>query len=126
MLDLPYTNAKVIYRVFRDENRIISATHRYRKGDPRVFEEDTYMLQNAYLMRKHALKKLFEAMSNGSMTEGQRSKIYDHNFDEFLTKPVMAEFKRDGFSFLGDDLKSTYNNSRMPLPIPANYDVSSG
>lgn len=25
VLDLPYTNAKLIYRVFRDENRIISA-----------------------------------------------------------------------------------------------------
>ena len=67
-----------------------------------MFSEDMYMLQSAYLMRKHALRKLFEAMNNGSMTEGQRSKIYDHNFDDFVTKPLMAELRQDGFLILGD------------------------
>ena len=88
-----------------------------------MFSEDMYMLQNAYIMRKHALKKLFEAMSNGSMTEGQRSKIYDHNFDEFLTKPILAEFKHNGLPFLGDCLKST-SGANLPLPTPANFDSS--
>ena len=49
------------------------------------------MLKNAYLMRKNAIRKLAEAMHDGSMTDTQRSKIYDHNFDEFLAKPIMAE-----------------------------------
>ena len=123
MLDLPYTNAKVIYRVFRDENRVISATQRYRKGNSKVFPDDMHMLKNAYLMRLHAVRKLFEAMENGSMTDSQRSKIYDHNFDEFLTKPIMAEFQRVGLRFLGDHLKAK-NGAQLPLPIPANYDSS--
>ena len=88
-----------------------------------MFSEDMYMLQNAYIMRRHALRKLFECMSNGSMTEGQRSKIYDHNFDEFLTKPILAEFRRNGLPFLGDCLKSI-NGANLPLPTPANFDTS--
>ena len=95
VLDLPYTNAKLIYRVFRDEKRVVSATGRCRKGDrDSISFSDTYMLKNAYLMRKQAVRLLFEAMGNGSMTESQVSKIYDHNFDEFLGKPIMAELKR--------------------------------
>ena len=32
VLDLPYTNAKVIYRVFRDENRVIGSSSFARNG----------------------------------------------------------------------------------------------
>ena len=123
VLDLPYTNAKLIYRVFRDENRIISAKQRFVKGGPQELS-DMFMLKNAYLMRRNAVKKLFAAMTNGSMTESQRSKIYDHNFDEFLGKPVMAELQQDGLSFLGDRLKSENNGAYVALPVPGNFDWS--
>ena len=68
MLDLPYTNAKLIYRVFRDENRIISAKQRFVKGVPHELS-DMFMLKNAFLMRRNAIRKLAVAMNNGSMTE---------------------------------------------------------
>ena len=123
VLDLPYTNAKLIYRVFRDENRIISAKQRFVKGVPQELS-DMFMLKNAYLMRRNAVRKLFAAMTNGSMTESQRSKIYDHNFDEFLGKPVMAELQQDGLSFLGDRLKSENNGAYVALPVPDNFDWS--
>ena len=56
------------------------------------------------------------------MTESQRSKIYDHNFDTFVSKPIMAELQQEGVSFLGDYLKS--QNGLSPLPIPPNFDRS--
>ena len=67
VLDLPYTNCKVIYRTFRDENRVLGCS-RSAKLLPSGLNDD-YMLKNAYIMKKSALIKLFKAMNNGSMTD---------------------------------------------------------
>ena len=46
VLKLPYTNAKVIYRVFRENKRITSNARARRKG----FHEE-YLLKHAHLIR---------------------------------------------------------------------------
>ena len=45
-------------------------------------------------------------MNNGSMTDHQRSKIYDHNFDMFLAKPLLTELTYEGKYSMGDRLTS--------------------
>ena len=62
------------------------------------------MLKHAYIMRNDARRKLIFALNNGSMTEGQRSKIYDNNFDEFVTKPVLSQFEHEGIFVMRDRL----------------------
>ena len=68
VLNLPYTNAKVIYRVFREENRVTSNS-RVKKQNLYGLPE-TYLLKHAYIMRQDAKRKLNFALNNGSMTEG--------------------------------------------------------
>lgn len=79
------------------------------------------MLKHAYIMRNDARRKLIFALNNGSMTEGQRSKIYDNNFDEFVTKPVLSQFELEGIFVMRDRL-ATRDFGRVPLPIPFNFD----
>ena len=64
VLNLPYTNAKVIYRTFREENRVTSNS---RLNGRNAFSE-SYLLDHAYIMRNSAFKKLIIALNNGSMT----------------------------------------------------------
>ena len=101
-MNLPYTNAKVIYRVFREENRVTSNA-RYKQNMERMSEGS--LIKHAYIMRQNALRKLLVALSNGSMTICQRTKIYDHNFDEFFSKPILAQLEHEGICFLGDKMK---------------------
>ena len=49
ILNLPYTNAKVIYRVFREEKRIISYSRNITRA-PAV-REDYQLLQNYPMLR---------------------------------------------------------------------------
>ena len=116
VLNLPYTNAKVIYRIFREENRVTSNS----KGKNPYGLSESFLVSHAYIMRQDALRKLDIALKNGSMTCSQRSKIYDHNFDEFLTKPVLTQFEQEGIYFIGDHFKNLKSNERS-LPIPTNF-----
>ena len=86
VLGLPYTNAKVIYRVYRAENRVSNASNKKENLQKLA---NIYPLQHAYIMRKSAFKKLVNALGNGSMTSGQRAQIYEHNFDLFISKPLL-------------------------------------
>ena len=60
ILNLPYTNAKVIYRVFREEKRIISYSRNITRA-PAV-REDYQLLQNYPMLRQDALVKLASAL----------------------------------------------------------------
>ena len=66
VLNIPYTNAKVIYRVYRVENRVTSNAGFRRRDDFNVNGE--YLLKNSMMMRKNALIKLQAALKNGIMT----------------------------------------------------------
>ena len=44
-------------------------------------------------------------MTSGILTETQSQKIYDNNFDEFFSKPIISQFEREGVLFMGDELK---------------------
>ena len=87
------------------------------------------LIAHSYIMRQSAFRKLMVALSNGSMTTCQRTKIYDHNFDEFFTKPILKQFEQQGTHFLGDvlKLKDPANIKLPPLPdytAPTNSWVS--
>ena len=51
------------------------------------------------------------------MTEGQRSKIFDNNFDEFVQKPLLEQFERDGIDNLVARLNELPRSDRK-LPTP--------
>ena len=68
VLNLPYTNAKVIYRVFREENRVTSNA-RIRMKNLCYGTTGTFLLKNASIMRENAKRKLVFALNNRGMTE---------------------------------------------------------
>ena len=68
VLNVPYTNAKVIYRVYREENRVFSNSRSKKQGQGGLGE--AYLLEHAYIMRQDARRKLDVALSKGIMTEG--------------------------------------------------------
>ena len=104
VLDIPYTNAKVIYRVYRVEKRVTSNAGFRRKEDFTVNGE--YLLKNSILMRKNAFVKLQDALRRGVMSGSQATKVYDQNFTVFITNPVMSQFRVEGRQFLGDTYMS--------------------
>ena len=88
VLNLPYTNAKVIYRVFRDENRVTSnARAKVRKIYGSSSKE---LLTHHDTMKDDVLRKLEIALHDGTMTNCQRTKIYDSNFDTFFSNPLLS------------------------------------
>ena len=56
VLNLPYTNAKVIYKVFRSENRVTSNSHRAFRPDSVSGLKGTHLLKNYPLLRSQALQ----------------------------------------------------------------------
>ena len=89
ILNLPYTNAKVIYRVFREENRIISYT--WKAWNSNDVPRGEIELRKSYpYLRQEALIKLANVLETGLLTEPQRAKIYDQNFDEFIGKKCIT------------------------------------
>ena len=88
VLNLPYTNAKVIYRVFREENRVTSNA-RIRMKNLCYGSTGSFLIKNAQIMRQSAMKKLVVALSNRTMTDFQRTKIFDNNFDVLIARPLL-------------------------------------
>ena len=76
------------------------------------------MLKHAYIMRNDARRKLIFALNNGSMTEGQRSKIYDNNFDEFVTTPCLRDLYNNQAKFMGENLSLIKDKMCVALPNP--------
>ena len=96
ILSLPYTNAKGIYRAYREENRVTSLARPLRKK--LVFKQFESLFDNSPVdpdvdyesVRRTALKKLFKAFKRGDLTQLQMAKIYDENFDEFVGNPSLS------------------------------------
>ena len=101
--------------MYRVEKRVTSNAGFRRRDDFNVNGE--YLLKNSTMMRKNALLKLQAALRNGIMTGSQRTKVYDENFNIFLTQPILAQFKAEGRQFLGDKCIST-EDGRVTLPKP--------
>ena len=78
------------------------------------------MLEHAYIMRQDARRKLDLALSKGIMTEGQRSKIFDNNFDEFVQKPILLQLEREGHVDLPGVIEIQPRSMRsLPSPYTA-------
>ena len=113
---MPYTNAKVIYRVFREEKRIISYSKNITK-EPTV-REDYQLLQNYPMLRQDALIKLAKALNTELLTEPQRAKIYQQNFDEFISKPCINNLSNNGITYMGGNGVHIQGKFRCVLPMP--------
>jgi len=113
---LPYTNAKVIYRVFREEKRIVSYSRNLTKVP--TCNEDYQLLQNYSVLREDASIKLAKALTTDLLTEAQRAKIYQQNFDEFVTNPCLNDLYSRGFTFMGEIKKQNDTKSRLDLHVP--------
>ena len=114
---MPYTNAKVIYRIFREEKRIISYTKNLTRNP--TFKEDYLLLQNYEMLREDASVKLAKALTTDLLTEPQRAKIYQQNFDEFVGKPCLSELLgSNGSSFMGDKISRIGDKNCVVLPVP--------
>ena len=96
ILSLPYTNAKGIFRAYREENRVTSLARPLRRN--LVFKQFESLLGTSPIdpdvdydsVRRSALKKLFKAFKRGDLTQLQMAKIYDENFDEFVGNPSLS------------------------------------
>ena len=62
VLNIPYTNAKVIYKVYRSENRVISNSQRAFKPDLGKGISGSNLLKSYPLLRSEALKVLTTAL----------------------------------------------------------------
>ena len=88
VLGLPYTNAKVIYRVYREENRVTSNA-RIRMKNLCYGTTGTFLLKSSNILRENAQRKLVFALNSNQMTDFQRSKIYNQNFDKLIRTPLL-------------------------------------
>ena len=62
VLNIPYTNAKVIYKVYRTENRVISNSQRAFRPDPNRGISGSNLLKSYPLLRSKALQVLTTAL----------------------------------------------------------------
>ena len=113
---MPYTNAKVIYRIFREEKRIISYTKNLTRNP--ALKEDYLLLQNYEMLREDASIKLAKALTTDLLTEPQRAKIYQQNFDEFVGNPSLNLLEGYGNEFLGIKTSQIGNKNTVVLPVP--------
>ena len=86
MLGIPYTNAKVIYRVYRQENRVFSQKH--AKSSQSEVQNQEQLMASSSLMRQNAVRKLFRAMNMGVLSKTQTQRIFEKNFNEFVLNPI--------------------------------------
>ena len=106
----------MIYRVFREEKRIISYSKNVTR-EPTV-REDYQLLQSYPMLRQDALIKLAKALNTELLTEPQRAKIYQQNFDEFISKPCINNLASIGITYMGDKGERTNDKYRLTLPLP--------
>ena len=67
VLEIPYTNAKVIYRIFKKENRVVQNS-RNPQGNHNFLPSQVYLLNNSLdALRIYSRQKLIEALHDKSI-----------------------------------------------------------
>ena len=101
VLKIPYTNAKVIYRVYKKEDRVVQNS-RSPLGNHNFIPSQQKLLSSSLdTSRSLGKTKLSEALQTSLFTAAQKQRIYQQNFDELISKPSIEVLHRDGWSFLG-------------------------
>ena len=118
MLGIPYTNAKVIYRVYRQENRVFSQKH--AKSSQNEMENQDQLMASSSLMRQNAVRKLFRAMNMGVLSKTQTQRIFEKNFNEFVLNPILQN-PDFGFNDLHSILIAKAREKRT-LPVPPQFE----
>ena len=65
------------------------------------------------------MKKLIVALSNRTMTDFQRTKIFDNNFDVLIGQPLLDQFLMEGNTLTrGPYQQAQTGNLTLPIPPP--------
>ena len=111
VLNIPYENAKMIYRGFRVEKRIIWNLYN-PTGLPDFHKNHSMvMLSQLSTLKDEAKRCLLDALNSDVFTIPQKIKIYQQNFDEFIYEPSMSELSKLGFS-------KSLNQTVLEVPNP--------
>ena len=78
------------------------------------------LMKRPYVIREDAVQKLRVAMQDGLLTVTQTQKIYDNNFDEFFSKPIITQLEHSGVLFMGDEIKFNSYSNTLPTPKSTN------
>ena len=102
ILEVPYTNAKVIYRVFRKDNRLVQNS-KSPHGNFNFLPSQADLLCSSFeSSRVFGKRKLIEAMTDTALfTTKQREKIYQNNFDELVCTDAISWLNSQGWAFMG-------------------------
>ena len=97
ILGLPYPEAKMIYRIFKRENRIRS---HFRKPRFLAYYDAAHALSNCLTVKNTCLRKLKSALNCDFLTAKQKQKIRTDNFDAIISQPCLIELEKAGKNFL--------------------------
>ena len=105
VLNIPYENAKQIYRGFRRENRII-----WNLYNPLGSAENynTLMLSQMEQLQQEAKRILIESLKTHMFTLPQKIKVFQSNFDEFILEATLKDLRYIGYS-----LDSNFSKNRV-------------
>ena len=116
VLNIPYTNAKVILKVFRSENRVISNSQRAFRPDSCRDISGANLLKSYPLLRSKALQVLTTVLESNLLSGHYKEKIFDQNFDVLSVRPLLESFKKEGRCFMGDYLRNEHGRVKLPQP----------
>ena len=91
VLKLPYTNAKVICRLYRTEKRVTSLINKDKKSHKDRDEE--FVDANYSILRDDAQIKIANVLDTSLLTQPQYAKIYQQNFDDFIGKKLIKDLE---------------------------------
>lgn len=115
--DIPYTNAKVIYRAYKlKKDPALRALGNLLDDD--TADEPTKELQRSIWLG--CLRELTERMTSNFFTERQLSKLYQCNFDLFVNNELRCDLDKMGYKFLANcQIKSNDEGHKLvTLPRP--------
>ena len=115
--DIPYTNAKVIYRAYKLKKDPALRALGNLLGDDTA-DESTKELQRSIWLG--CLHELTEKMTSNFFTERQLAKLYQFNFDLFINNELRCDLDKLGYRFLANCQieKNDEEKRRVTLPRP--------
>ena len=81
--------------------------------------EGAYADVDYHIVRKSAIKKLFKAFKNGTLSPVQIAKIYDKNFDEFVGNPSISYLRSIGAAPMLEKLETKIQAGAPKVILPS-------
>ena len=90
ILNLSYPQSKMIYRIFKRENRIRS---HFKKPKFPGYVNAANAISSCQTLKDDCLRKLKAALHTNLLSDRQKEKIYDTNFDVVVVQPTLIELE---------------------------------